>query len=1604
MSGGSDLLYSLKNLGLAHLVSIATSRATIAGRTVPRIDVDANWLIRKYFSKNGSVLLGSIVEVIAAFVQAGFAVFILFDGDDRPHVKMAYFARRTEVEVARINGIKAKGAVMALSQRLATGQYKSGNEKVCLSNDLAREEKFLSSCESKANNAPPSDCYNLLKEAVKGITDVSGKGGSIAMVAKATFEADYAIAYRAKHGETDLILGNDTDYPGIVGDACLAVKMFKYNSRDKTITRIVLSSGCKDTITSAAYTIDLNLSDSNQFTAAKYPLLDGASPAMRAGIMVGLGCDTSHKNGIKGVGTKTIFDFIASMDSTSMPDHLPAPPESPEPPITTTGTDGNSRPRRNVNSIYQRSAPAPADTTNDRSADGIQTRSNPASTTTGDVRVDCLLNMYVQKDDLKRGKDVLWTCAQALLYQPGNIVDVHPPYPILYLHGPPSVVLCKYLDQFNSNPYETTEDCPVTATCRGNGISGRHLFLKGDGCYSCSSCGQLLCRQCVVDTNQRENKLREARKESKLPANRCCTDCYSTSVLAASGEANALSITAMKKKLEEKNQNGLDGLSNAEIMDLYDLIVVKDTTDFYSANICSKVKFPLRPATSLDDGTIKSLLRFDFQDGGRMIRSEVLTAAQRVQVTELLARMLVFDDEPPENLKLYANVLPKMVIEFAGGSRADDGYRLMQRCIRHAMDSKTEQIIKARGEVVEHNGEIGMRIQHQMQPSFKEGSYSADVVFTKSAIVACSCTCKAGADCKKCDKHVDVHILPVLFLLVLGLYDGLAEHFLVELAEAWNQLDDDIESADVMMESIDTLKRAIRGGNSGRYEPRSHNATVSKLLEDSLVGTERQKKSPAPPHPRSLCPLAAVRKFKSCIKAGEEAIRKRREQTSTSNDGDTSSSACAGADDESSVVMEEPAADSIGEDHFAEARKSSPCYNRLTDDAECTRHVSDDKPKYFRIACLVAALEELVPSEDLSHQESVGYKLLIMRSEIESNVGVRDIVLKDMKSAVKKTVAEQKDRHQNSGRWKGSGASALSKAKRTSDAPSKKVPKKKSASAKKPGKYRYYCQFPNCYYRDNDYSHFERIPKFPAELPEDASNARRKTNAKKRRRRRLWLEHCKIDQKHSGIIYICKDHPRYTVCKTASFEAKNGEKITFTATFDNVPMPIGSNSVRLDAEGSSFGLGSDRQKRKAVEKAKKAKIEGIAGELQRIKGLSDAAKDRVMELVAPVAKDAASWMMSAQNRSELAENDDVSDINSSVRHAAGLSVHVKGGTPQKRPLSEVPMSNQRSASPPETSKKQRAARMPPVVEIGSVSNTVVKNRTGFNSVLGMLTYVSIACDGDANLMMKTITSLTWFEEWFLFFEAEWERAETTWALKEDRYGLHSDRLKAVFDAKNKIVLKARARWPMFVTVEEDIKLRRDKYSVRYKNKQVVFWDMTNVSLPKPTDADMQRLTWSQYYFGNEGKGGVGVQPCGWMATYPLWTGAISDTDYLNNAGILEMQKEYATKFATECNSEENPFVNIVDKGFRSIVAALRAGKQLLLQPFFAKSDQKFNTHQVLTSAAIAADRAGNERAVDVAKRAGMLKRGVRPRESLDRICDVWLGWSFQANFMYKPVM
>jgi hypothetical protein len=51
-----------------------------------------------------------------------------------------------------------------------------------------------------------------------------------------------------------------------------------------------------------------------------------------------------------------------------------------------------------------------------------------------------------------------------------------------------------------------------------------------------------------------------------------------------------------------------------------------------------------------------------------------------------------------------------------------------------------------------------------------------------------------------------------------------------------------------------------------------------------------------------------------------------------------------------------------------------------------------------------------------------------------------------------------------------------------------------------------------------------------------------------------------------------------------------------------------------------------------------------------------------------------------------------------------------------------------------------------------------------------------------------------------------------------------------------------------------------------------------------------------------------------MGSWALWLGAISDTEYLERCGFLEAQKQFQQKD----NSSNQPFTNILDKGYRSI--------------------------------------------------------------------------------------
>ena len=325
-------------------------------------------------------------------------------------------------------------------------------------------------------------------------------------------------------------------------------------------------------------------------------------------------------------------------------------------------------------------------------------------------------------------------------------------------------------------------------------------------------------------------------------------------------------------------------------------------------------------------------------------------------------------------------------------------------------------------------------------------------------------------------------------------------------------------------------------------------------------------------------------------------------------------------------------------------------------------------------------------------------------------------------------------------------------------------------------------------------------------------------------------------------------------------------------------------------------------------------------------------------------------------------------------------------------------------------KKRASIALPtnlvPTVCPGVMKNREIKRRTGFNSEKDMFSYIGVISNGDINKMQEKSTMLTWYEEWFLFFEYLWGRTHSRLEDLAAIYRIHSGKrmIYKIIQQKMEMVLSCRDSWPTYVSFEEDKELRDEKWDLKYNGLRIVMWDDTNVPFNfKPSGALNQRITFSSYYAMNCAKGGVFLQLCGWLGVGELWVGATSDSFYMEKANdILQRQEHFAKKDLV--NGEYIPFGNILDKGYRIVRTAFKFGKQTCIQPMFAESDVTFTSNEMNYSASVAADRSGNERAVHLAKLSGSVKRGLYPRSSPAHMNNIWEAWSFQTNFMYAPVL
>ena len=217
------------------------------------------------------------------------------------------------------------------------------------------------------------------------------------------------------------------------------------------------------------------------------------------------------------------------------------------------------------------------------------------------------------------------------------------------------------------------------------------------------------------------------------------------------------------------------------------------------------------------------------------------------------------NERKKDSMSPILDVLPTMIANFAENARVSTGFRLLKRCLRHALDPKAFALENTTAHFFEYdkNGDIGLVLTNRVAASMKETTYHAKIAFTSNELVAAQCDCPAGG-CGK-ERVICVHNLPLIYQFVMLLDDGLSEHLLVELCSRWDQdLEDKLSNRGKTNEMKDDIKVLMQCAGEKMEDISSAYAklTVREMLETQYAtGTQRSRQIPTPPPVKSLRPI-----------------------------------------------------------------------------------------------------------------------------------------------------------------------------------------------------------------------------------------------------------------------------------------------------------------------------------------------------------------------------------------------------------------------------------------------------------------------------------------------------------------------------------------------------------------------------------------------------------------------------------------------------------------------------------------------------------------------------------------------------------------------------
>jgi hypothetical protein len=263
-----------------------------------------------------------------------------------------------------------------------------------------------------------------------------------------------------------------------------------------------------------------------------------------------------------------------------------------------------------------------------------------------------------------------------------------------------------------------------------------------------------------------------------------CVNCYaSTQFVDMQTINNDKSVAQMVAMLTERGYQNSTTDHIEDIMDMYDTVVTKDG-GIYNEIIIDTVSVPLHPTSYLKH--LNKVVTIDLSAGGLCVCDTKLMLNDLVETLKIMCELVNVNTtrtgDVQDILSRTYSVIPTLIIDMAQKARFDSGgYRLLKRCIRHAMDTFAIDVCQCQLSLVKlMNEQVGLLMTHKVRASMKTDVYDVTVCFTKSEIQACECSCRCGS--KLQDRVLCIHILPCLYQITLLIFDGPAEHVLIELA------------------------------------------------------------------------------------------------------------------------------------------------------------------------------------------------------------------------------------------------------------------------------------------------------------------------------------------------------------------------------------------------------------------------------------------------------------------------------------------------------------------------------------------------------------------------------------------------------------------------------------------------------------------------------------------------------------------------------------------------------------------------------------------------------------------------------------------------------